>query len=312
MYYWRTNFQLSETESQFLLTNNIKTLYIRFFDVIAENGSVRPDATLLFSEPFPKGVEIIPTVFIDTHVFSQAEIPDDFAEKIISRIDSMMVKNGYDTPKEIQIDFDWTQSNREAYFKVLEEMAAKLHSANRHLSTTIRLHQLSQSPPPADYGVLMVYNVGNFSSPDESNSILSIEAVKPYLGYLESYSLPLATALPIFSWNLLFRKDKFLLIARGLNPNDTTLFEPLGNNQYRAFKYAAIPGSTGGGRLGERLYPNDIIRFEKAEYETLNSVESLIAGVRPSAVKRIILYHLDENAIKNYKSDELENLFSIR
>jgi hypothetical protein len=54
--------------------------------------------------------------------------------------------------------------------------------------------------PPADYGVLMVYNTGNPQQHPERNPILDLRDVKPYLRWLKDYPLPMAAAYPAFSW----------------------------------------------------------------------------------------------------------------
>jgi hypothetical protein len=68
------------------------------------------------------------------------------------------------------------------------------------LSTTIRLHQLSMPVPPADYGVLMLYNTGDPRKFNERNPILDLRDVMPYVKGLKDYDLPLAAAYPVFLW----------------------------------------------------------------------------------------------------------------
>ena len=47
------------------------------------------------------------------------------------------------------------------------------------LSITVRLHQLREPAPPADRGVLMLYNTGALKAHDTRNSILDLADVKP-------------------------------------------------------------------------------------------------------------------------------------
>lgn len=310
MYYWRTAFKLSDAEKNFLTDNNIKALYVKFFDIVSRNGELCPDATLQFDERFPAGVEIVPTIFIAPRALTQAKIPEDLAEMIISRADSMMVKNGYQKAAEIEIDFDWTASNREMYFNLLSEIRQRLHAQDRRLSTTIRLHQLSHPTPPVDYGVLMVYNTGMMQSPTETNSILSTASVEPYLRKLRTYDLPLVTALPIYSWDLLFRNDEFMLIARGLDHTDTTAFTPMGGNRYRAKKYMAVPASSSGAKPGERILPGDILRHESIETDLLDTIVNSIHQIKPQFLNRVILYHLDQKSIGKYNEKELKKIFA--
>ena len=54
--------------------------------------------------------------------------------------------------------------------------------------------------PPADYGVLMMYNTGDPRNFEQRNPILDIRDVDPYLRYLRGYKLPLAVAYPVYRW----------------------------------------------------------------------------------------------------------------
>ena len=54
--------------------------------------------------------------------------------------------------------------------------------------------------PPADYGVLMIYNTGDPRKFAERNPILDFRDVQPYLRHLDSYTLPLVAAYPVFLW----------------------------------------------------------------------------------------------------------------
>ena len=309
-YYWRSTFALSDTEKAFLKDNGIKALYVKFFDVVAENQRLRPEATLLFKDRFPEGMEIIPTVFIDSKAMDKAEIPLEFADMIVARVDSMMSKNGYALSKEIQLDFDWTSSNQEKYFTLLKKIRQILNEQDRRLSTTVRLHQLRQPEPPADYGALMIYNTGSFSSPKEHNSILNTESVMPYMANLKGYKLPLVAAFPIYSWNLIFHDDQFMVIARDVEYEDTTLFEKIGSSRYRALRYMPVPHSSSGAQPGARIMPGDILRHEWVSYAVIDSVATMVGEARPDILERVIIYHVDENSIRSYKNDELKKIYS--
>lgn len=312
IYYWRTNFELSDAERVFLKENDIQTLYVKFFDIVADRGELRPEATLVLTDSFPRNIKIVPTVFIEPRAFSKVGMSADLAEKIVSRVDSMMIKNGYQLSDEIQVDFDWTESNRQLYFGLLDDISRRLHLQGRKLSTTIRLHQLSQPAPPVDYGSLMVYNTGAMTSPHEKNSILSTASVRPYLKYLKKYDLPLVTALPIYSWDLLFHNGEFLVIARGLDRADTTRFRHVRDNIYVARQYGAVPASSSGNSQGARILPGDVLRHEGASFELLDSVASALEEIRPGITDRVILYHLDENSFNNYNSDEIKQIYHKR
>jgi hypothetical protein len=200
VYYWRTDLRLDSTEKAFLGQYNIKKVYCRYFDVVMNNDATEPspNATLTISDALPGNIEIIPTVYITEDCMHKPY--KDLAKKIVDRILQMNETNDIGNVHEIQIDCDYTSKSRQTYYKFLEEVRHQLSSKKYHLSTTIRLHQLSMPAPPADYGVLMVYNTGNPLKWQERNPILDYRDVYPYLSRLDDYPLPLATAYPVYQW----------------------------------------------------------------------------------------------------------------
>lgn len=114
VYFWRKSFSLSDTEREFIDNNDIKTIYLHMFDVVAESGKTpRPDNTVLFDSTFRASQEIVPTVFMVESLLKDTTINlSGLADKIIGRVDRMMTCNGYALPKEIQIDYDWAQTDR--------------------------------------------------------------------------------------------------------------------------------------------------------------------------------------------------------
>ena len=199
VYYWRTDLRLDSAEKAFLNQYNIKKVYCRYFDVVMNDGASEPspNATITFSDTLPEGIEIIPTIYITEDCMHKPY--KDLAKKIVDRILQMNETNDIKNVREIQIDCDYTSKSRTTYYKFLEEIRHHLSTAY-HLSTTIRLHQLSMPAPPVDYGVLMVYNTGDPRKWEERNPILDYRDVYPYLSRLDKYPLPLATAYPVYQW----------------------------------------------------------------------------------------------------------------
>ena len=200
VYYWRTDLSLDSTEKAFLSQYNINKVYCRYFDVVMNDDDTEPspNATISFSDTLPAGIEIIPTIYITEDCMHKPH--KDLAKKIVDRILQMNETNDISNVREIQIDCDYTSKSRQTYYKFLEEVRHQLSSKKYHLSTTIRLHQLYMPAPPADYGVLMVYNTGNPLKWQERNPILDYRDVYPYLSRLDDYPLPLATAYPVYQW----------------------------------------------------------------------------------------------------------------
>ena len=200
VYYWRTDLRLDSTEKAFLRKYDIKKLYCRYFDVVMKDGAAEPtpNATLKFSDTLPDNIEIIPTIYITEDCMHKSY--KDLAKKIVNRVLQMNETNDINNVREIQIDCDFTSRSRKTYYHFLEEVESQLSTLHYQLSTTIRLHQLSMPAPPADYGVLMVYNTGDPRKWEERNPILDYRDVYPYLSRLDKYPLPLATAYPVYQW----------------------------------------------------------------------------------------------------------------
>ena len=197
VYYWRTDLRLDSTERAFLSQYHINKVYCRYFDVVmGDSGEPKPpNATITFSDKLPDSIELIPTIYITEDCMHQPH--PDLAEKIVKRILQMNETNDINNVREIQIDCDYTSKSRNTYYEFLKQVK---DAWGKTLSTTIRLHQLSMKVPPADYGVLMVYNTGDPRKWEERNPILDIRDVSIYLDKLDDYQMPLASAYPIFQW----------------------------------------------------------------------------------------------------------------
>lgn len=209
-YYWRTTFALDSAEKDFLRRYHIGRIYCRYFDVVPSASPVIaegqapvgsqpvPNATIAFQEPFPEGVEVVPTVFVLEQCMRP--YPDSLARRIVRRIVQMNETHDIANVGEIQIDCDYTVRSRDNYYHFLREVRSEARAHGLTLSTTIRLHQLAMPAPPADYGVLMLYNTGAPDNFAERNPILDIRDVQPYVRHLKGFPLPLAAAYPVFLW----------------------------------------------------------------------------------------------------------------
>ncbi len=198
VYYWRTEWHLDSVERNFLKQYDIQKVYCRYFDVVMRNDEPMPNATLSFAEPVDPSLNIVPTVYITEDCMHSEH--KGLAKKIVERIMQMNETNDVKHVKEIQIDCDYTGRSLRTYYQFLEDVRTTASQHDMRLSTTIRLHQLSMEVPPADYGVLMLYNTGNPQKYAERNPILDIRDVMPYISKLDDYALPLAAAYPVFLW----------------------------------------------------------------------------------------------------------------
>lgn len=311
MYYWRSVFTLDHSEKTFVENAQIGKMYVHFFDVVRNtHGELAPLNTVRFESSVPSGVDIVPVVFIEPGALKDTTSVGSLPGLVVHRIEQMMEQNSLGEWCEMQLDYDWVKSDQQTYFKLLEETCRLLHQKNLRLSVTIRLHQLSLPEPKADYGVLMVYNTGNFASSEESNSILSMEAVAPYLSRLDDYDLPLCAALPIYSWDLLYHTGHFVQIVKGLDVKDSTAFEAIDSAHYRSLQYMAAPTNGVVDNESGRIFPGDVIRHEWASAQTLRQVREALHKVRPTICDQMVLYHLDSKLIKQYDEHEIKNLFA--
>lgn len=295
MYHWKNCVDFYE-ESSFIEQHKVERLYIRFFDVTLEQKrgisgmEAIPTATVRFNEYYWGWMdyipEIVPTIFItpdaieDMHRKKEVQT---IARKMLERIRNMC--SFYGIPKEkvteIQLDCDWTSWSEQPFFEFCKEVRRQMRE-DALLSSTIRLHQLRRSPPPVDYGVLMLYNTNNLRDPSVENSILSAEDVKPYLKNVK-YDLPLDFAYPTFSWDIWFHDGKFRGIVRSESKADSLR------------------------QAGE------FVRHEEVDYQEIMKVKELVEKhiKQPNRKSSTILYHLDQNSLKRYTSDEIETIFSL-
>ncbi len=275
-YYWSTTWSMDSSKMNFIREHGIKRLYVRYFDVVKdEGGNIVPNATIQFDEsPMPKGMEIVPTVYI---VNDCMRTSTSLADKIFKRILRMSEANDIPTVREIQIDCDWTATTQDTYFDFLKELKEKAQAKNILLSATIRLHQLSLPAPPVDKGVLMMYNTGDVRQLECKKPILDMKDAAPYIQHLGSYPLPLSAAYPLFSWRILFREGKFVGIMHA--DDDFPVF------------------------------PGDSIVTRKPEMEDIMEAVRGINHQNKDINNEVILFDLNNQNIKRFKYSDYEKIY---
>jgi hypothetical protein len=301
VYYWQTWFSLDEQDQEFLDKNSIHTIYLRFFDVDINqeefsNDKCAPVATVSIADESFGNLRIVPVVFITPAAIKEYE---SFTDNLAHRLYAMCKKNSISID-EVQFDCDWTESTKAAYFQFIKEIRPALKEYFKKeiaISSTIRLHQLTQEPPAVDYGVLMCYNTGNFKDFKTDNSILDVKDVEKYAKHLKKYALPLKLALPDFSWDVEFDGNhQFVRLNRGDYDEryDSTHLKHLEGNMY-----AVLP-------VGEEE-TTKYIRHEVVSAETILKSKALVEkyyGNMP-----VVLYHLDNKQLSKYSDDEIKAFF---
>jgi hypothetical protein len=304
-YYWKTNFILSDTLRHSLNDLEIGHLYIKHFDVTPDEKGEQaiPVAMLNVEDTFPANVKVTPVVFVTLEALRKT--PADRIPVLAGKMGGLLQKltMGYSgqLSDEVQIDCDWTEQTREAYFTLLKELRKHPFFRGRTLSVTIRLHQVKYineaGIPPADRGLLMCYNMGNLRNPSAKNSIIDPATFKSYTGRLNDYPLPLDFALPLFDWWVWFRNRQYYgLVHAGNLPDD------LADGRVTNFASDTLIN-------GYHFLPGDWIRHENSPTASLKKIsESLPARFR-SGKSKLILYHLDSASLSNYSIHELEDIY---
>lgn len=277
VYYWSTVLDIDSVKQRFLEEHGVGRMYIRYFDVVpGDDGRPVPNATLRFRTGVPGGIEAVPTVYIVNDCM--AADTAGLAEKTFRRVMQMSETNGVSGVREVQVDCDWTRRTRGRYFGFLRTLAALARGEGVEVSATIRLHQLAEAPPPVSRGVLMMYNTGDFTDITCQKPILDMADAAPYLRHLRGYALPLATAYPIYSWRILFRRGRYV----GIMHRDDDL----------------------------PVMPGDSIVTRTPTTADIMEAARAVTGRKPGANGEVILFDLSKQNITRYKPEDYEKIYN--
>ena len=309
VYFWKTVFDLDSAEAKFVDDFGIKKIYLRYFDVVVDQdkNALMPNATLQFRQPVPEGVEVIPVVFIVEKCLRHNV--DSIANMLVDRVIKMSETNHVPQIHELQIDCDWTAKSEKVYFPFLQKVKDYAATKGLKLSVTIRLHQLNMAAPPCDYGVLMLYNTGNYANRRCKNPILYYEDVKPFVRHLKKYPLRMCVAFPNFKWQILFKKGKFSNILYSENLDDTLNFARIDSATYFVQNARDIPMYIGNEAFNVMLNYGDTIFVRKAEFIEIEKVRAAVDEYRPEILSQTIIYDLNSNNINNINYPQYEKIF---
>lgn len=301
-YYWKSTYSISDTEKSYVEKLGCEKLYLRMFDVDKENGYIQPKAKINPIDSLVLKTAYIPVVFITNRTL--VDIRPNEIEQLTGHIYSLITeinnRNHLGPFNEIQIDCDWTQSTRRAYFELLSKLK---EISRKNISCTIRLHQIKDKEqtgiPPVDKGYLMCYAT---SSPEEEsgkNSILDIELLKNYTQNINKYPLPFDVALPLYSWAVITNHLGQIKLINGVTAADfqSEEFIKLDENTYEIQKDCFVKG----------LYVNKgfKIKLEQITPTLLTEAKTYL----DKKIKKkydIIYYHLDEIFLKRFTVESLQ------
>ena len=294
-YHWKSVFNLTPQEKECLKFNESKTLYLKYFDVVKEEGLVKPVSVIQFQQQ--PSLNIIPVVFIKNNVFvgTDKNQTDTLVNHVSKLVQQINVKH-HISIQHIQFDCDWTETTQELYFYFLKQFAKA--NPQTTLSATIRLHQikykLKTGIPPVTSGVLMCYNMGKIAG-DTLNSIYDRQLANKYLSHLKTYSLPLKIALPIFTWGIQSRHGKVLNLLNKMSAhhflNDSN-FTKQTNTTFKVKNYCF--------KGGYYFSKDDIVKIESVSSQQLVEITDDITQYFDNKLNEVIFYDLDTINLNQY------------
>jgi hypothetical protein len=313
-YYWKTEgYSISNKEHQIIKDQNVKKLYIKFFEVdyTEAMGNFPISKTEMrvssYDENSMINCEIIPTIYIKNIVFKKSSEKD--LDKLADNVNFLINKYSKEkfdsaTVSEIQIDCDWTASTKDKYFYFLKKLKPV---AQKEISCTLRLYPYKypdkMGVPPVDKVTLMCYNLINPLEDDSKNSILDLNELKSYLNTDKKYPLHMDVALPLYSWMQVYQNNQFTGVLYNGGELKKSL-KPIKPLWFEVTKDTVID------------YKNYLRVGDKIKYEeiTASQVDQAIAIIKKNVKLdkeiTVTLFHLDENQLKNYTDAEISHFYS--
>jgi len=302
-YHWKAKADYNEAYKNALSLAETKTVYLHYFDLKllnkndSKNDGIYPVYLLRDVDKAYQDFEIIPVVYITNQVFKNKIDIEGLVKRTSKLIHQINEKQFQKQFTKIQIDCDWTQGTKHAYFEFL-----KLISKEFEVSTTIRLHQVKfkkkTGVPPVKSGTLMLYNMGDLKN-QQQNSILENNIVKQYINADTNYPLELNLGLPLFSQTIVSNTTNKIKIIkdaeRSILENDIH-FKKIDKMNFSIVKDTLYKGfylTKGYSLKLEELTEDEII----ASYKTVKSSKLNI--------NELVFYHLDEKALKNINLNKI-------
>lgn len=300
-YYWRSNFNLSENDFSFFSKNKVKKIYAKYFDVKWDKNL----KTEKFIDMIKIGsntiddIDIIPVIYItyETLLNYKLENINNLSSSILDKINDINFSYGIKKYCEIQIDFDWNNTTKEKYFKLIKTLKDNLKNKKIIISSTIRLHQVKYfkktGVPPADKGIIMIYQTDDVSDFSIDNSLLSVDMAKEYLKNIAKYPIQYDIALPIYTWTLQFDYTKKLVrIIRDDFKYSEDDYNKIGDNRFEAKRDLFLKN--------KRIMKYDFLKVEKTRIEDCLRITDFVQKRSTQAGFNIIFFDYNTETINNF------------
>ncbi|MGL3000869.1 hypothetical protein [Flavobacterium sp. RSSB_23] len=306
-YYWKTVFDLTPKEQAVLTQNNVKKLYVRYFDLILNVAShnVYPASPIHFTTPI-RQFTVVPVVYIKNQIFLDTTVAiPELARKTVDLITRINTSNGINC-QEIQLDCDWTLSTKERYLEFVEVFK---RISQKRISATIRLHQVKYFKktkiPNVDSGVLMYYNMGKIA-PDSLNSIYDRKIAEKYLASLKKYPLQLNFALPIYSWCIHIQNQKVIGVRTKISVADLVKDKKFKREDEKHFR--VIQSNY---KNGVFYQENDVLKLESIASSDLLEMASDLKENTKESPNEILFYDLDQFNFNSYEKSIFEQFIAV-
>ncbi len=237
----------------------------------------------------------------------------------MNRTDADSLSRIYDAFRQnivsYEFDCDWTEKTRDKYFYFLKNVRDSLQ---KPVESTLRLHQYKYREkmgiPPAEAVNLMCYNMGDFKSLQETNSIFNKKILKEYMiPGQEVYPLPMNVAFPSFAWYVVFRNNRFYKLIPEMSLNKEDLERRItccgvrktGANSYEIDETYHYEWSE------PALVKGDKIRLEKVDSKELGEMYRYLTEDLNLKISELIIFDLN-NTVKMKDFDDLAKNFTIQ
>lgn len=299
-YHWKSKAKISSNLKEQLNTD-LDKIYLHYFDVDynpESHYSIKPKYVMTEVDDWYKKQSITPVIYITNETMKHIHNVENFATNISTLVNEISTYHFGKTLPDLQIDCDWTKQTKEKYFALLNAL-----KSNYNITVTIRLHQLKYPDltgiPPVDYGVLMLYNMGDLPNMKQ-NSILDTDIIKSYVHKNLTYPILLDVALPLFSQTVIKNKQGRVRLLNFIPESltDPTAFSQIGPHHFKPKKDTLYHGFF--------ISPNFDLKTEQVpEHDLLKGID-ILKNTKLN-LNSIIYYHLDENCINTYNISKISS-----
>jgi hypothetical protein len=299
------------SDSARLRALDVRALYLHFFDVDLDEatGEPAPLALAQFSAVPPRFCAVVPVVFVANRVLRGRDPARlrALAVNIAGQVGTMARDAGI-AYGEAQIDCDWTDETRAAFFTLLRELRAQPSLRAARLSVTLRLHQVKfrerTGVPPADRCMLMFYNMGRMDTSAGRNSIYDPVAAERYLARLREYPLPLDAALPIFGWVLQLRDGAVVNIFAKTTADEIAALPGMRRQSAAIYRADSSLFFHGGA-----IRRGDLLKVEHIAPAQARAAALQLFAALPSEPRRVALFEYDSLYLASHDMESLRTLY---